>query len=149
MGFLNKCIMLGNVTRNPEIRYIPGSGTAVSRFGLAVTRRYKHNNENKDETCFIDIVSFGRTAEFTGEYITKGMPVLVEGRLNYNTWEQDGIRKSKHEIIAENIQLVERRTTGGSYAETSNSSSYSSNNVSESNAVNENSDTINEDDIPF
>ncbi len=141
MGFLNKCIMLGNVTRNPEVRYIPGSGTAVSRFGLAITRRYRHNNENKDETCFIDIVSFGKTAEFTGEYITKGMPVLVEGRLSYNTWEQDGVKRSKHEIIAENIQLVERKSSGGSYAE--------QNNAMSDNSANVNSDSINEDDIPF
>lgn len=138
MGFFNKCVMLGNVTRNPEVRYIPGSGTAVSRFGLAVTRRYKHNNETKEETCFIDIVAFGRTAEFSGEYITKGIPVLVEGRLNFNQWEQDGVKRSKHEIIADNIQLVERKSTSTSIPK--DTSSQPSFNATE---------TIDEDDIPF
>jgi single-strand DNA-binding protein len=109
MGFLNKVILLGNVTRNPEVRYIPGSGTPVSRFSLAVNRRYKVNDSFKDETCFIDIVAFSRLAEFSGEYIAKGMPVLVEGRLSFRTWEQDGAKRSKHEVIAENIQLVQRK----------------------------------------
>ncbi len=145
MGFLNKCIMLGNVTRNPEIRYIPGSGTSVSRFGLAITRRYKHNNEYKDETCFVDIVAFGKTADFTGEYITKGMPVLVEGRLSYNTWEQDGVKRSKHEIIADNIQLVERKSTSASYSDSSAESSFSGSNISNNTDQND----INEEDIPF
>ncbi len=144
MGFLNKCIMLGNVTRNPEIRYIPGSGTAVSRFGLAITRRYKHNNEYKDETCFVDIVAFGKTADFTGEYITKGMPVLVEGRLSYNTWEQDGVKRSKHEIIADNIQLVERKSTSASYSDSAAGSSFA-----DSDAPVTGQNNINEDDIPF
>jgi single-strand DNA-binding protein len=134
--------MLGNVTRNPEIRYIPGSNTAVAKFGLAITRKYKQNNETKDETCFIDIVAFGRTAEFTGEYVTKGMPVLVEGRLSYNTWEQEGVRRSKHEIVAENIQLVERKSSSSSYSESN--ATYSGQNT-----VNEESDGISEDDIPF
>jgi single-strand DNA-binding protein len=132
MGFLNKVILLGNVTRNPEVRYIPGSGTPVSRFSLAVNRRYKVNDSLKEETCFIDIVAFARLAEFSGEYIAKGMPVLVEGRLSFRTWEQDGAKRSKHEIIAENIQLVQRK---------------------ESSTLEEGSDfsdsDIEEDDIPF
>lgn len=97
---------MGNVTRNPEVRYIPGSSTAVGRFGLAVNRRYKSGNEVKDEVCYIDIVAFSKLGEFCGEFLTKGLSVLVEGRLSYRTWEQDGVKKSKHEIIAENIQLV-------------------------------------------
>jgi len=106
MGFFNKVILLGNVTRNPEVRYIPGSGTAVGRFGIAVNRRYKSGNEVKDEVCYIDIVAFSKLGEFCGEFLTKGLSVLVEGRLSYRTWEQDGVKNSKHEIIAENIQLV-------------------------------------------
>ncbi|MCA1926909.1 MAG: single-stranded DNA-binding protein [Calditerrivibrio sp.] len=106
MGFFNRVILLGNVTRNPEVRYIPGSGTAVARFGLAVNRRYKAGNETKEEVCYIDIVAFSKLGEFCGEFLTKGVSVLVEGRLSFRTWEQDGVKKSKHEIIAENIQLV-------------------------------------------
>ncbi|MBC7196915.1 MAG: single-stranded DNA-binding protein [Deferribacterales bacterium] len=132
MGFLNKVILLGNVTKNPEVRYIPGSGTPAARFGLAVNRRYKSGDSVKDEACFIDIVAFSRLAEFAGEYIVKGMPILVEGRLSFRTWEQDGVKRSKHEIVAENIQLVQRK---------------------ESSAVNDEIDTVSEDivddDIPF
>lgn len=106
MGFFNRVILLGNVTRNPEVRYIPGSGTAVARFGLAVNRRYKAGNDTKEEVCYIDIVAFSKLGEFCGEFLTKGVSVLVEGRLSFRTWEQDGAKKSKHEIIAENIQLV-------------------------------------------
>lgn len=134
MGFLNKVMLLGNVTRNPEVRYVPGRDLPVAKFGLAVNRKTR----DKEETCFIDIVTFGRTAEMCGEYVTKGMPLLIEGRLSYNTWEQEGQKRSKHEVVAENIQFVSRRgeeNSGGSYG-----SSYN----------NEPSDnTIDEDDIPF
>jgi single-strand DNA-binding protein len=106
MGFFNKVILLGNVTRNPEIRYIPGSNTPVARFGLATNRRYRQNNEQKEETCFVDIVAFAKLAEFAGEFVTKGISILIEGRLTYRTWEQDGTKKGKHEVVAENLQLV-------------------------------------------
>jgi single-strand DNA-binding protein len=106
MGFFNKVILLGNVTRNPEIRYIPGSNTPVARFGLAINRRYRQNNEQKEETCFIDIVAFAKLAEFAGEFVTKGISILIEGRLTYRTWEQDGMKRGKHEVVAENLQLV-------------------------------------------
>ena len=145
MGFLNKCIMLGNVTRNPEVRYIPGNNTAVAKFGLATNRKYKSGSETKEETCFIDIVSFGKTAEMTGEYITKGMPILVEGRLSYNTWEKDGVKYSKHEIIADNIQFVERKSTSSAYSNNADGSSFSEPNVSSNTGQND----INEEDIPF
>lgn len=130
MGFLNKIILLGNVTRNPEVRYVPGRDLPVATFGLAVNRKTR----DKEETCFIDIVTFGRTAEMCGEYVTKGMPLLIEGRLSYNTWEQEGQKRSKHEVVAENIQFVSRRNersdAGGSYSAPS-------------------ADSIDEDDIPF
>ncbi|ADD66814.1 single-strand binding protein [Denitrovibrio acetiphilus DSM 12809] len=131
MGFLNKVMMLGNVTRNPEVRYIPGRDLPVAKFGLAVNRKTK----DKEETCFIDIVTFGRTAEMCGEYVTKGMPLLIEGRLSYNTWEQEGQKRSKHEVVAENIQFV---------------SSRRDDNRNDSSSFKEPSaDTIDEDDIPF
>jgi len=130
MGFLNKIILLGNVTRNPEVRYIPGRDLPVGKFGLAVNRKTK----DREETCFIDIVTFGRTAEMCGEYVTKGMPLLIEGRLTFNTWEQEGQKRSKHEVVAENIQFVSRRGE-----ETGSSSSFKE----------PPADTIDEDDIPF
>lgn len=131
MGFLNKVMLLGNVTRNPEVRYVPGRDLPVAKFGLAINRKTR----DKEETCFIDIVAFGRTAEMCGEYITKGMPILIEGRLSYNTWEQEGQKRSKHEVVAENIQFVSSRSDRNS----SSGSSYSE----------PSADSIDEDDIPF
>jgi single-strand DNA-binding protein len=135
MGFMNKVILLGNVTRNPEVRYVPGRDLPVCKFGLAVNRKTR----DKEETCFIDIVTFGRTAEMCGEYITKGMPILIEGRLTYNTWEQEGQKRSKHEIVAENIQFVTTRE------QSENGNSGRGNYDHQNDRYN----TIDEDDIPF
>ncbi|MGA1846394.1 single-stranded DNA-binding protein [Deferribacter abyssi] len=134
MGFFNKVILLGNVTRNPEVRYIPGSGTPVASFGLAINRRYRQGEETREETCFIDIVAFSKLAEFAGEYISKGISVLIEGRLTYRTWEQDGQKRSKHEIVAENIQLVWKKEKAASTSDLLDD-------VTE--------DSFDEDDIPF
>lgn len=142
MGFLNKVILLGNVTRNPEVRYIPGSGTPVAKFGLAVNRRYKSGNDYKDETLFIDISAFARLAEITGEYITKGMPLLVEGRLTFRSWEQDGVKRSKHEIVAENIQMISRPSGQSERGSGSTDNSQVTENYSDD-------DTMDENDIPF
>ena len=114
MGFFNKVVLLGNVTRNPEVRYIPGKDTAVAKFSLAVNNKRK----DKDETMFIDIVAFGKLGEICGEYLTKGGQVLVEGRLAQNTWEQDGQKRSKHEVIAENIQLLGGKRDGEKHSKT-------------------------------
>jgi single-strand DNA-binding protein len=134
MGFFNKVVLLGNVTRNPEVRYVPGRDLAVAKFGLAVNRRQK----DKDETMFIDIVAFGKLGEICGEYLTKGSPVLVEGRLSQNVWEQEGQKRSKHEIIAENIQLVSSKRDGKSM-DNEGVGGFSSGS----------SDDFSEDDIPF
>lgn len=108
MANFNKVILMGNVTRNPEIKYLPGSGTPVAKFGLAVNRRYKSGDVDKEETLFIDITAFSRLAEIIGEYVVKGDPLLVEGRLKLDQWEQNGQKRSKHEVVAENIQLLGR-----------------------------------------
>jgi single-strand DNA-binding protein len=109
MASLNKVILLGNLTRDPELRYAP-SGTPVARFGLAVnTSRAGQGDERKEEVCFVDIVAFGRQAETASEYLSKGRPALVEGRLQWRSWEgQDGQKRSKHEVIAERIQFMPR-----------------------------------------
>lgn len=135
MGFFNKVVLLGNVTRNPEVRYVPGRDLAVAKFGLAVNRKQK----DKEETMFIDIVAFGKLGEICGEYLTKGSPVLVEGRLSQNTWEQEGQKRSKHEIIAENIQLVSSRRDSKSADTNEGGGGFSSGS----------SDDFSEDDIPF
>jgi single-strand DNA-binding protein len=109
MASLNKIILLGNLTRDPELRYAP-NGTPVTRFGLAVnTSRAGQGDERKEEVCFVDIVAFGRQAETASEYLSKGRPALVEGRLQWRSWEgQDGQKRSKHEVIAERIQFMPR-----------------------------------------
>jgi single-strand DNA-binding protein len=104
---LNKVLLIGNLTRDPELRYVP-SGTAVATFTLAVNRVYKgQDGEKKEETSFIRIVVWGRRAEVCGEYLSKGSPVFVEGRLQSRNWEsQDGQKRSTTEVIADNVQFL-------------------------------------------
>ena len=104
MANFNKVILIGNITKNPEVREL--SGTRIAKSGIAVNRKYKSGDEKKEETLFIDFVAFGRLAEIIGEYVTKGNPLMIEGRLKLNQWEKDGHKMSKHEIVAENIQLL-------------------------------------------
>jgi single-strand DNA-binding protein len=106
MASLNNVILLGNLTRDPEVRYTP-SGTPVATLGLAVNNRMKQGDEWKDDPCFIDVVVFGKQAESCGEYLSKGQPVLVEGRLRFRSWEgQDGQKRSKHEVSAFRVQFM-------------------------------------------
>lgn len=108
MASLNKVILLGNLTRDPELRYTP-NGTPVSSFGLAVNRRYRQHDEMKEDVCFVDIVVFGRQAENVGEYLRKGRLALVEGRLQWRSWEtESGQKRSKHEVVAETVQFMPR-----------------------------------------
>lgn len=106
MVSFNKVIMAGNLTKDPEMRYIP-SGTPVTSFRIAVNRRYKQGDESKDDVTYIDIVVFGKQAESCSQYLNKGDSVLVEGRLQERRWEgEDGQKKSKYEIVAQNIRFM-------------------------------------------
>lgn len=107
MASLNRVLLIGNLTRDPELRYIP-SGTAVATFTLAVNRVYKSpSGEKKEQTSFIRVVVWGRRAEVCGEFLTKGSPVFVEGRLQSREWEgQDGQKRSTIEVIADNVQFL-------------------------------------------
>jgi len=97
---------MGNLTRDPEVRYIP-SGTAVADLRLAVNRKYKSGSgENKEETCFVNIVVWGRQAETCGEYLKKGSSVFVEGRLQYDEWEKDGQRQNRLRVVANRVQFM-------------------------------------------
>jgi single-strand DNA-binding protein len=108
----NRVILVGNLTRDPELRYIP-SGTAVTDIGLAVSERRKgQNGEWIDETTFVDITLWGRTAEVVSEYCAKGKPLLVEGRLKLDTWEADGQKKSKLKVVGDRIQLLGSKEGG-------------------------------------
>ena len=109
MANFNKVILLGNLTRDPEIRYTQG-GMAVAKLGLAVNRRYSVNGEQKESTCFVDLTAFGRQAEVINEYCKKGRPLFVEGRLEFSQWEgQDGSKRSKLEVVVENFQFLGSR----------------------------------------
>lgn len=104
---LNKVLLIGNLTRDPELRYIP-SGTAVATFTIAVNRVYTSQaGEKKEDVAFIRIVVWGRRAEVCGEYLSKGSPVFIEGRLQSRSWEgQDGQKRSTTEVIADNVQFL-------------------------------------------
>jgi len=111
-GF-NKVILMGNLTRNPELRYTP-SGTPVASFGLAVSRRFKQGEELKEEVCFVDIVVFGKQAEHCGQYLSKGNGAIIEGRLQQRRWEtEDGQKRSKHEVVAQSVTFMPKRQDGG------------------------------------
>lgn len=113
MASFNKVILLGNLTRDPELRYAP-NGTAVASFGMATNRRSGQGDDRKEEVCFVDVVAFGRDAEMASEYLSKGRMVLIEGRLQWRSWEtQDGQKRSKHEVIAERMQFMPRGQDGG------------------------------------
>lgn len=111
-GF-NKVILIGNLTRNPELRYTP-SGTPVTSFGLAVNRRFRQADDLKEEVCYIDIVVFGKQAEHCGQYLSKGNGVIVDGRLQQRRWEtEDGQKRSKHEVVAQTVTFLPKRQEPG------------------------------------
>jgi len=105
MADINVVILVGRLTRDPELRYTP-AGTAVTSFGLAVNNRRKVGDEWKEEPCFVDVKIFGRMAETSSEYLSKGRQCAIEGRLSYSKWEKDGQTRSKLEVIANNIQFL-------------------------------------------
>ncbi len=111
----NKVILVGNLTRDPEVRYTP-KGSAVCDLGLAVNRQYSlEGGEKREEVTFIDVVLWARLAEIAGEYLKKGRPVLIEGRLQLDTWDdkQSGQKRSKLRVIGETMQLLGSRQGGG------------------------------------
>jgi single-strand DNA-binding protein len=116
MASFNRVILLGNLTRDPQVRYTPG-GTAVAEIGLAVNRTWfdQKTNSRREETTFVDVTLWGRQAEVAGEYLAKGRPVLIEGRLQLDTWEDkdSGQKRSKLRVVCENMQMVGARGEGG------------------------------------
>ena len=113
MTSFNKVILIGNLTRDPELRYTP-SGTAVATLSLAINHRYKAGEETREDVCYVDIVVFGRQAETCGQYLSKGGGVIVDGRLSQRRWEaEDGSKRSKHEVVAQNVRFMPRRDGQG------------------------------------
>jgi single-strand DNA-binding protein len=114
MASLNKVMLIGNLTRDPEIKYTP-KGTAIADIGLAVNRNYTtESGEKREEVTFIDVTLWGRTAEIVGEYCKKGRPLFVEGRLQLDQWDdkQTGQKRSKLKVVGDNIQLLGGREGG-------------------------------------
>ena len=115
MANLNKVLLMGNLTRDPEVRYTP-KGTAVTELGIAVNRIYTgENGEKREEVTFVDVTVWGRTAENVGEYLRKGRPVFIEGRLQLDSWEdkQSGQKRNKLKVVADNVQFLGSRGSGG------------------------------------
>jgi len=104
---LNKAFLIGNLTRDVDLKYT-ASGKPVANFGLAVNRAYTNpDGEKVDDVCYVDVVAWDRLAEVCGEYLAKGRPVFIEGRLQYRSWEtEDGGKRSKLEVVAQNIQFL-------------------------------------------
>ncbi len=102
---INRVILAGNLTRDPDVRYLP-SGTPVTSFRLAVNRRFKGKSGDVDETCFIDVKVYGKQAESCGEFLSKGRNVLVEGYLRLEQWDSEGGKRSKHVVVADRVQFL-------------------------------------------
>lgn len=116
MASYNRVILLGNLTRDVEVRYLQ-SGTAVSDIGLAVhDRRKSATGDWVEETTFVEVTLWGRTAEVAGEYLSKGSPVLIEGRLKLDTWESEGQKKHKLKVVGERMQMMGGRGGEGGAA---------------------------------
>lgn len=113
MASYNRVILLGNITRDFEVKYLQ-SGTAVTEIGLAVNDKYKNQSgEWVEEVTFVDVTLWGRTAEIAGEYLSKGSPVLIEGRLKQDRWEKDGQKHSKLRVTCDRMQMVGSKGGGG------------------------------------
>lgn len=116
MASFNKTILVGNLTRDPQVKYTTG-GTAVAEIGLAVSRQWfdKQANQKKEETTFVDITLWGRLAEIAGEYLAKGRPVLIEGRLQLDTWDdkETGKKRSKLRVVGETMTMLGSKGDGG------------------------------------
>lgn len=114
MASFNRVILAGNLTRDPELSYLP-NGTAVCKFGLATTRKFRDKDGNpKEDTCFVDLTAFGRQGEVINQYMTKGRPILVEGRLNFRQWtDQEGKPRSKLGVVVENFTFLGSAPGGG------------------------------------
>jgi len=116
MASFNKVILIGNLTRDPDLRHTPG-GSAVTEIGLAVNRSWfdKASNSRKEETTFVDVTLWGRTAEVASEYLTKGKSVLIEGRLQLDQWDdkESGQKRSKLKVVGENMTMLGKKDEGG------------------------------------
>jgi single-strand DNA-binding protein len=113
MASLNKVLLIGNLVRDPELKYLP-NGTPKCEMRIATSRSYVTNGEKREDTCFVDVIAWSRTAENCNQYLRKGSKIFVEGRLDYQEWEgQDGSKRSKHQVVAIVVQFLDSKNGGG------------------------------------
>ena len=125
MANFNKVLLIGNLTRDPQLSYLP-SQTAVCEFGLAANRTWNSKDgDKKQDTCFIDCRAFGKQAEVLNKYLTKGSPVFVEGRLDFDSWtDNDGKKRSKHRITVETFQFLSQGDSSGQSQQSAQEENY-------------------------
>jgi single-strand DNA-binding protein len=150
MANFNKVILAGNLTRDPEVRYTP-KGTAIAKLGMAINRSWKtETGETKEEVTFVDVDAFGRTAEVISQYLKKGRPILVEGRLKLDQWDdkQTGQKRSRLGVVLENFQFLDSGRGDGGGGRSSAASAPSSAPASPD-APEPEGPAPEEDDVPF
>lgn len=115
MSSFNSVVLMGNLTRDPEMRFTP-SGTAMAKLGMAMNRKWRDKNEQlKEDVTFVEVTAFGKTADVAGKFLKKGEPVLIGGRLHFSSWQNDkGEKRSKLEVVADDLRLISRRPGGDS-----------------------------------
>lgn len=130
----NKIVLVGNLTRDLELRYIP-SGSAICSTAIATSRKFKKQDGTmSDDTCFIDITFFGRTAEVANQYLKKGSKILVEGRLKFDQWsDQNGNKRSKHSVVVESMVMLDSKNNSNDFSGNSQNQ-YQNNNDFNTNA---------------
>lgn len=114
MASYNKVVLVGNLTRDVELKYVGANGTAVTELGLAVNEKYKKGDEFIEEVVFVDCVCWGRTAEIASEYCSKGSQVLIDGRLKLESWEKDGQKHYKLKVVVEQFKMLGGKKDGDS-----------------------------------
>lgn len=156
MASYNRVILMGNLTRDPEMKYIP-SGTAVTNFGLAMNEKYtdRESGETRESACFVDVEAWGRQAEVANEYLSKGSPVFIEGALKFDSWETpEGEKRNKLRVRVFRLQLIGGRRdgdeVGGGYTDAMPSEpSQAQSETSQEQSAGSGSATTTDDDIPF
>ena len=146
----NKVLLAGNLTRDPELKYL-NSGTAVCDLRLAINRRFKRGDgEWGEETCFLDVVVWGRQGENCNQYLKKGRGVFVEGRLKLDTWEtQDGQKRSKHRVVGERVQFLPRGGGAGGEPRGAEVTDYGENHNTEETAAGPGPEVSYDENVPF
>lgn len=150
MTALNRVIIAGNLTRDPEVRYTP-SGTAVGDVGVAISESYRNKaGELVETTCFVDVEVWGRQAETTAEYLSKGSPVLIEGKLRLDQWEnQQGEKRSRLKVRADRVQFLSGNRKGGTQEKASTDRAAADQQNQPNNAPQGADGAEDEDDLPF